>query len=624
MKSNESISSSDYLGLAISIYQDAIAMCSANVSDLRDLETIRSRVKDEGLSFLTITLPQYASDLDRSLEMGFIDPTFFRAFSKNGSIPAFLQGMIGLVFNRETGGINDVQDVSFSSDIPCVIDCIRQICLAFKKLELPCTPEREFRALENYIAIESQFEMFQVSREDSDSFDSVSSVLWDTAMGVIHPSMLVPRHGPGATAEHISGNGKYVWRSWHERLEPFFPFIDTAYPLSCGDAYDLSKELQLVTFHDSEHEHPVRVTPVPKTLKGPRIIAIEPCCMQYTQQGIRAAIYGRIESYWLTAGHVNFTDQSVNQSLAIKSSIDVQLATIDLSDASDRVPHDLAMTMFKANPDLLGSIEACRSTRAVMPDGRVIGPLRKFASMGSALCFPVEAMYFYTICVLALLRKHNLPVSVRNCFNVSRHVYVYGDDLIVPTDAAEDVLEYLEKYNCKVNSNKTFYRGSFRESCGVDAFRGMQVTPVYLRKQIPKHMQQASQLISWVKTANLFFKKGYLRTSSLLFKRVEAILGPLPTVSETSSGLGRNFPWPTKPRKRFNRKTQQLEELLWVPRSVYRTDTIDGYAALQKSFLMMDSHKYRGLSSRNVLSFEHSARHGDVALTRRWVSPTIG
>jgi hypothetical protein len=622
LKSNERISSSDYLGLALSIYQDAVAMCVADVSDLRDVQTLKSRVKNEGLSFLTITLPQFAADLERSLELGQIDPTFFRAFKKNGSIPAFLQGMTGLIFNRETGRIYDDQNNPHSA-FPILIDSIRQICLAFKKLGLSCTPERESRALESYIAIEQSFDEFSLPKADIEVFTSVSAVLWDNIMANIRLDMLVPKHGPGATAEGISGNSKFRWRLWHRRLESFFPLVDTCFPLSIGELDVSSKELDQVVFVDLEEETPAKVTPVPKTLKGPRIIVIEPSCMQYTQQGIREVLYNLIESNWMTGGHVNFTDQSINQSLAMKSSNDEQLATIDLSDASDRVPHDLAMIMFRSNPDLSDAIDACRSIHAKMPDGRIIGPLRKFASMGSALCFPVEAMYFYTICVAALLKGQNLPVSYRNCYNVSRSIYVYGDDLVVPTEHATIVLDYLKKYNCKVNPNKTFYRGSFRESCGVDAFRGMQVTPVYLRRLKPKHMQQADRLISWVKTANLFYNKGYLRTSSLLFKRVEAILGPLPTVSETSPALGRNFPWPTKTRKRFNRKTQQIEEYCWVPRPVYRTDPLANYAALQKCLLKLESLKDLS-AKRDAKHLERSALHGEVALTRRWVSPTIG
>ncbi len=622
LKSNESLRSSDYLRLVECIYLDATTRCSADVSDLRDLQTIRSRVKDQGLSFLTITLPQFCKDFERSLELRSIDSKLFQGFRKCRSIPSFLKGMISRIFNIETGRIIDDQDSFDSGDISNCIDAIRQICLAFKKFEIPCTPEREYKALQNFIEVERSFSDFQISAEDAVDFLSVSSVLWDPILRNIRLDQLVPRHGPGQTSERIFGNSKYSWKSWHERLEPFFPLIDSAYPASAGEGLVQSEEVHSVTLLDRNSEIPVRICPVPKTLKGPRIIAIEPCCMQYAQQGIRDVLYDVIESGYLSSGHVNFRDQSINQTLAKTASVDGRLATIDLKDASDRVPRFLALSMFRSNPDLQDAIDACRSRFASMPDGSIIGPLRKFASMGSALCFPIEAMYFYTICVMALLKENSLPVNRRNCFKVSRDVYVYGDDIIVPTHNAEAVLRCLAMYNCKVNSEKTFYRGNFRESCGVDAYRGSVVTPIYVNQPQPKNRQQAGAIVSWVSTANLFYKKGYIETSQYMFSCVEKILGPLPWVEETSPGLGRNHPWdPAK--RRFNRAYQCLEERLWVPRPVYRTDKLDGYAAMQKCFLKLRDLKNLSVS-RDVRHLERSAVYGGLALTLRWVPPTIG
>jgi hypothetical protein len=438
-------------------------------------------------------------------------------------------------------------------------------------------------------------------------------------MFAISATQCIPRHGPGATSEGASGNQKYDWSYWHDRLEPYFPLIDNAYPL--GTPFD-SKELEKVTILSEEDEIPVRVISVPKTLKSPRIIAIEPCCMQYAQQGILRVLLEAIESNDLSAGHVNFTDQSINQSLAMKASSTGQLATIDLSDASDRVPHDLAMEMFSANPILKDSIEACRSTRAKLPNGTIVSPLKKFASMGSALCFPVEAMYFYTICVVALLADRKLPVTRSNVKSVTRDVYVYGDDIIVPSTNAVTVLDYLQKYNCKVNVNKTFVSGNFRESCGVDAYKGYEVTPTYIRRERPTNRQQADRLISYVATANLFYKKGYWRTASFMFKICERILGPLPYVSETSPGLGRISFLGYRTAERWSRKLHCPEVRAWVPRGVNRTDHLEGYGALMKAFLKLEDLKNLPVS-RDALHLEHSALHGAVALTRRWLPSSL-
>jgi hypothetical protein len=346
--------------------------------------------------------------------------------------------------------------------------------------------------------------------------------------------------------------------------------------------------------------------------------------MQYTQQGIRDVLYDVIESHWLTGGHINFRDQSINQSLAMSSSKDGQLATIDLKDASDRVPRDLALLMFSANPDLRDAVDACRSTSALLPDGRLVSPLMKFASMGSALCFPIEAMYFYTICIVALLRFHNLPVSHKNVFMCSRDVYVYGDDIVVPKDVAASVLESLAKYNCKVNSSKTFFNGYFRESCGTDAYYGTRVTPVYLRKLFPKNRQQASSIVSNVATANLFYEQGMVRSALYLFRMVEKVTGPLPSVPSNSASLGRNFPWYVTVPKRYNHDTQCLEEKHWVATPVYRTDELENFSALSKSLLRLQLSSSDDIDDVDPLSLMRSALHGAVTLKRRWVQPASG
>jgi len=636
MKSNVS----DLLKLVECVYIDASAKCIADVSDLRDLETIRSRVVEEGISFLTITLPNFCRDFERSLQNGYIDSKDFLGFKKSRSIPAFLQGMISHLFDRETGRIYDETNPyngAAESDITTIVEAIRQICLLFKKVEIDCTSERTQSALDAFVELEHSFQQFKPEPEISEAFTSVSRVLWTPIIGSIELSELDPQHGPGSTAEGISGNQKYLWRRWHDRLEPYFPLLGSAYPL--GTELD-SKELEFVSIISTEEEQPVKVTPVPKTLKSPRIIAIEPVCMQYAQQGIRNLLYEKIENHWLTSGHVNFRDQGVNQSLAISASSTGRLATIDLSDASDRVPRELALEMFSMHPDLQAAIDACRSDSAELPDGRLVSPLGKFASMGSALCFPVEAMYFYTICIVALLRAQNLPVTLRNIFKVSRGVHVYGDDIIVPTTYATIVLDYLHKYNCKVNPNKTFLSGSFRESCGVDAFKGIPVTPVYIRRMRPKDKRQAKEIISWVATSNLFYKKGYWRTTAYMRKCIDALVGPLPYVSENSPALGYTSFLGYQSVERWNSNLHRFEIKALVPSPVYRTDELDGYSALSKSlkalkrsirdssgldsssttnYLSLAMPKSALPESRDVHHLEHFALHGAVVLKRRWV-----
>lgn len=598
--------------VAVSIYTDACAKSAADQPDLRDVKTIASRIENEGLSFLTITLPDFGKDFDEALSVGQVGSNHFRAFrkvrsgGKRGAIPAFLQGMLSRIFDLATGRIQNEPNVDS-------IESVRQIVYAFKKVLLPCTKQKDKAAVDEFAQIEHELQR-PMPPEDIEDFILVARVLWDS---VFHRDFdpyvdTCPKHGPGATAEGISGNQKYLHKSWHDRLEPFFPLIETAYA-NAGASF--SKEVLDVTVVTEEQELPVKVTLVPKTLRGPRVIAIEPVCMQYTQQALSKYIIDILESDRLTRGHVNFHDQSINQRLAMTASRDKSLATIDLSSASDRVPLSLAARMFDGNPDLRDAILACRSTRARLPNGDIL-PLSKFASMGSALCFPVESMYFYTLCVGAQLKRHNLPVTYRNIYKVSRSVYVYGDDIIVPTDAAAFTIDYLQKYYCKVGATKSHWKGSFRESCGVDAYDGVLITPVYVRRLPPDGKRAADALISWTSTASQFYRKGYWRTAERMYNAVEEILGKLPYLSPRSTGLGRFSFLQRRTIGRWNPKLMRYEVRAYVPSAAYRSDRIDGEPALLKSLLHVQAVLDGECDSKHL---ERSARHGVAALKRRWI-----
>lgn len=608
---------SNYLEIVECIYRDATTKCSADVSDERDLLTIRSRVEQEGLSFLTITLPNYCKDFERSLANGCIDPTSFRGFKRvrKGAIPELFQGMLGRLFDVETGRLFSHEDSpnGDTSDVHTLIESVRQLCLTFKKVELLCTPEREHRALENFKKIEREFEEFSLPARELDRFRSVSALLWSGMLYGFSPADVTPKHGPGSTAERIAGNSKYVWQRWYERLEPFFPLIGFGYPM--GIVSNL-EEIEKVTFVLPEDETAVRVVFVPKTLKSPRVIAMEPVCMQYAQQSLRDYLYSRLESWSLSAGHLNFSDQSINQALALTSSFDQRLATIDMSDASDRVPLSLVEYMLECNPLFRDCVLACRSTSAQLPTGEIISPLRKFASMGSALCFPIEAMYFYTICVVSLLDAYNLPLTPGNLFKVTRDIYVYGDDILVPTAYAELVLDRLQKYNCKPNTAKTFVVGYFRESCGVDAYYGKAVQPVYLRHPLPEYKRQASEIASAVETSNHFYQKGYWATASLIRKRIDQIIRPLPYRAANTEGLGYLSAMGYRSVERWNESLHRFEVRTYVVSPTHRTDVIEGYPALAKSLLNLEARKS---NEGEGAMLDVSIRRGAVALKLRWV-----
>jgi len=616
-----------------SILTDVGLLCATDTH--LDAVTVSRRIEHEGISFLTISLPSFCSDFERSLSIGYVDSKAFLGFKRAQALPAFLQGLLSQVFDPVSGRL--LGDPSISA-----ISGVRQICLAFKKVQIPCTITRTRRSLDAYLQVEDELKARDTfdPRHSSiiDEVRGIAGVIWAGGLGrmynCISDQQLQPRHGPGATAERgLRGNAKFsAWlpsletfqgrkgnerfrahAPWHQRLEEHFPFYPTAAPLAAL-GLENSVPTSSVELVEPEAESPVRVITVPKTQKTPRIIAIEPLCMQYTQQLLLDPLVKVIEGQGVSSGHVNFRDQTINQNLARISSNSGKFATIDLSEASDRVSLDLAESMFASCPIIWDMILACRSTRAELPTGKVIS-LKKFASMGSALCFPVESMVFFTIMILGALKSANLPSTTRNIRNVSRDIYVYGDDLIIPVDQVETTIELLEALSLKVNRSKSFWTGKFRESCGVDAYDGIDITPVYVRHLPPGSRQHVSELLSYVSLANQLYLKGYWESARRVRELVESILGPLPHVLDSSPCLGWTSFSNSYSVTRWSDSLHRFEVKAWVMTQPQVVDPLTGYGALMKYFLKRGSHPIYGKH------LERTVRPGSVRINRRWASP---
>jgi hypothetical protein len=145
--------------------------------------------------------------------------------------------------------------------------------------------------------------------------------------------------------------------------------------------------------------------------------------------------------------------------------------------------------------------------------------------MGSALCFPIESMVFYTIALTAIIEKLNLPFTYNSVIQAKKYVWVYGDDIIVPVDYVSPVISSLEALGLKVNTGKSFWRGAFRESCGGDYYAGVDVSVVRMRRELPTSRKQADQVVSAVSLRNQLWQHGWTKTVALLD---ELLLGMIP------------------------------------------------------------------------------------------------
>jgi hypothetical protein len=538
----------------------------------RDLQRVEDRCEHEGLSFLTITLPLLSDALERGIETGTF--TCPNNFSRHGRLPRFLGGFFKRVFSQD-GRLLD-------EPCPYTIAGIRQVCRFFKKLKLECSPKRNAQAVQHFIDIEGELRRMTplIEREDN-VLDQISRIVWSQVFPELDYLDLVCHHGPGVTADRYLSNERNRIRKWNQRSELTFPSDLHCYPnyglaAEAGDNRNCVAGLEELDYLRIRDELPVRVVFVPKTQTSPRVIAIEPSHMQYMQQSVKDYVYTILETHPLTSHSIRFSRQDVNQRLAYKASIDKRLATLDLKDASDRVHLHLVQRIFK-NSGLLEYLEDARSLHALLPNGTNI-VLFKYASMGSALCFPVEAMVFYTLIQTAMHILDGRRPSSRSISRYSKSIDIYGDDIIVPVEYTDFIVKYLESYALKVNVNKSFKASAFRESCGADFFNGVPVNPVYAR-EVPhddSRCWEASTIMSWNATADLFYLRGQWAVCQTIRDMLHQVVKrTIPRARKPGSGLSHlSFLFDTHCHYDTELHNWKQKRIVFNP--VKRKDQIDG------------------------------------------------
>jgi hypothetical protein len=554
--------------LHLAVLHDAGLLCAIDVQ--RDSIYLESRWEHEGDSFLTITLPTFAKALERGLATGVWPRQPGIGFDLWRGLPRFLGGFLTSVFSLEGTILDD-------PDADCIW-AIRQICNLTGKLERPCTPERERAARSQFIQTDEELEDHFLKGLDPELWASFNrwtrflfSDLFDQLETKVANYDLIPKHGPGAVADKLTHLERWDFGYWTERLAEVFPpeiYAQNAITASNRALTTPSAEL------------PVRVVSVPKTQKTPRIIAIEPSTVQYAQQGLKREIYKGVEDSHFLSGILGFTDQSRNQQLARESSLRGDLATLDLSEASDRVHVEVAEELFHYHPHLRDFVMATRSSRANV-DGEILN-LAKFASMGSALTFPIEGMIFT---IIAAMGVWGSDVPARHAMHGK--LSVYGDDIIVPVHSVDRVIHLLEAFGFKVNSNKSFWTGKFRESCGADFYNGHDVSVVRLRAEVPTSRGDAALINRFVDFRNRCFHAGLWRTVKAADEYIDKIIR-IPSRNRISlaesDAIAKDTFLRTKWRGQWNADLQTWEERF--PRAVGVTTTykVDGESGLLKWF----------------------------------------
>lgn len=454
---------------------------------VRDWKTIKDRVACEGESFVTKTLPALGKAFDLALQGR--TPLSTEAFKKvkGTAYPVFLQVMLRRVFDP-TGMVRDC---------PCTktIRLLRQILFWCKKVEKGYSDESLRKAANDLFEVDSS--LHHPDENLDDELLSVARGVIDSIFEGFKPKIkdLKPRHGPGSVAgARNSAVEKRMFKTAYARLERVFRPIPFFFSLR-----DAAFDHRCVTGRAKEEFGKSRVAFVNKDSGGPRVIGLEPSEYMWIQQALKRLLYTYIEGNKITKGQINFTDQTINRDLTRQWE---RFVTLDMSKASDRVSLALVRSLFRNQIRLLTWLEACRTPATVLPDKRVL-TYRKFAPMGSAVCFPIEAMVFYALVVSSLV-KQGMPIQL-----ALRNTFVYGDDIIIPHGFFDVLNEDLQRYHLRFNPDKCCLYGKFRESCGSDMYDSVDVTPIRMKRVYAMDGPDSIPIVPLVRHANNLYAKGY-------------------------------------------------------------------------------------------------------------------
>jgi hypothetical protein len=443
-----------------------------------DVEYIFSRLEKEGMSFLFSTLPKLGKAVETALiseEPLLVPPDF--GLVKGTRLPKFMYQYFSMVFD-------DKGDIQLAERGVDAVEILRQITLCFSKVVVS-SENKSGEALEAFqervsnCGIRRYHHIFKYARK------YIRLVFTDDGSPTMRALRDFERnpwgkHGPGAVAGGERGLEKWLFNQ--------IPGINDR-------MYRIQDDLILPVCPEPGIDA-ARALCVPKDFRGPRVICAEPKEFQFGQQGLKEILYEHLNNHYLTRKHIDFDDVSRNRAACFNT----ELATIDLKDASDNLSLELARLLM---PRHLFRLLTRYRSRGVKVNGTIIRP-RTFATMGSALCFPIQTLIFLSICKGVQWFVNRVKTREKS------PVFVFGDDIIVSRSIAPLVMEVLEAAGLVVNTAKTAIHELVKESCGEWVIAGRSQVIV---KPKTITVNGISSVYAVYDTAAQFYEKDWVATS---------------------------------------------------------------------------------------------------------------
>lgn len=204
---------------------------------------------------------------------------------------------------------------------------------------------------------------------------------------------------------------------------------------------------------------------VDKTWKSLRMIMPNTTLGTLYSSGLGRTIEDRLRAFGYDIKHL----QPVHGVLAKFGSITGSLVTADQSMASDNITVQLVDAILPRR--WAQALKFGRIEEIALYGKQVKTPT--FSTMGIGFTFPLQTLVF--LCLLLSIRDH-LELDEQTV------VSVFGDDLIYDSRMHSTVVDVFPGLGLVLNLDKTFAEGNFRESCGFDFFRGIDVRPFHLKR----------------------------------------------------------------------------------------------------------------------------------------------
>jgi len=221
-----------------------------------------------------------------------------------------------------------------------------------------------------------------------------------------------------------------------------------------------------------------------------RTIAKEPRDNVFAQLGLGAILRDCLR----TRAKLDLNTQRPNQDLAYDASLKGHLATIDLISASGTIAREFVRDLLPEG--WFNALDICRSRMGYL-NGSWFN-YEQFSSMGNGYTFELESLIFYAL----------VSATCEHLGIVNYYSRVFGDDIVCPVEAVASLEEVLRYCGFRVNPEKSFSSGVFRESCGADFFDGTNVRPHFC-KEVPTDATSLYNLANGIRRASYRLGRGH-------------------------------------------------------------------------------------------------------------------